>query len=430
MLTLIDLRGVTDDPLERIPRAEVDREAARANAREVIAAVRAGGDEAVLGFQAKFGPAPTTLAVLREQLDQAAASCPPALSAAIEVAADRIRAYHERQAAEERAPFWRAGTPIAEVGEETRPLGRVGCLVPGGTAPLPSTVLMTAIPARIAGVAEVVVCSPPQADGSVHPATLAACVAAGVDEVYAVGGAQAVAALAYGTQTIRRVDKIVGPGSIWTTVAKHEVAIDVGVDSFAGPTEVAIVADATASPAFIAADLIAQAEHDVLATALLITPSEALIGAVGEALEKEMASASRRDQISSALRRFGRAVLVEDLDRAIEIANAFAPEHLELLVEDPGSVLPRITDAGAIFVGPFTPVALGDYVAGTNHVLPTAGHARFSSPLRVADFVKSSAVVSFAREGLGEVAAALFALAEAEGLDAHARALRIRLEDA
>jgi len=428
MLTVVDLRGDAGDPLARLPRAAVDRDLARETVREIIAAVRAGGDAAALEQQERFGARPASLRVSAEAIEAARARCSDKLLDAIDLAADRVRQYHERQAAEERAPFWRTGGEGAWVGEETRAVARAGCYVPGGRAAYPSTVLMTVLPAKIAGVGSVVVCVPPAADGSVHPATLAACAAAGVEEVFAIGGAQAIAALAYGTETVKRVDVIAGPGNIYVTIAKHEVAMDVGVDGFAGPTEVAIVADDTAPPAFVAADLVAQAEHDPLATALLITPSESLVEGVGEALEKEVASASRREDIETALHGQGRAVLVEDLDRAMEVANAFAPEHLELVTADATDRLTQVRDAGAVFVGAYSPVALGDYVAGTNHVLPTAGTARFASPLRVSTFVKSTAVIAFERAGLETVAPILVQIAEAEGLDAHARALRIRLE--
>jgi histidinol dehydrogenase len=287
---------------------------------------------------------------------------------------------------------------------------------------------MTSVPARVAGVDEVCVCVPGAPDGSgVHPATLAAAEVAGIEEVYECGGAQAVAAMAYGTETIPRVDKIVGPGSIWVALAKHEVALDVGVDSFAGPTEVVIVADDGAPPAFVAADLVAQAEHDPLATALLITPSEGLIDAVEEALAKELAGVERREDVEAALKGQGRAVLVEDVERALAVADAFAPEHLELVVSDAEQYLPRVRNAGAVFVGPYSPVALGDYVAGTNHVLPTFGSARFASPLRVSDFIKSTAVIRFDRQGVEDVAPSLIRIASAEGLSAHARAIEVRL---
>lgn len=428
MLTVVDLRGDAGDPLARLPRAIIDRDIARETVREIIAAVRAGGDAAALEQQERFGARPPSLRVSAEQIEAARAGCSAKLLDAIDLAAERIRQYHERQAAEERAPFWRTGSEGAWVGEETRAVGRAGCYVPGGRAAYPSTVLMTVLPAKIAGVASIAVCVPPAPVGNVHPATLAACAVAGVEEVYAIGGAQAVAAMAYGTETLSPVDVIVGPGNIYVTLAKHEVCMDVGVDGFAGPTEVAIVADDTAPPAFIAADLVAQAEHDPLATALLITPSEALVSAVGEALEKEVASSSRREDIETALHGQGRAVLVEDLDRAIEVANVFAPEHLELVTADAAERVTQVRDAGAVFVGAYSPVALGDYVAGTNHVLPTAGTARFASPLRVSTFVKSTAVIAFERAGLDDVAPILLQIAEAEGLDAHARALRIRME--
>jgi histidinol dehydrogenase len=429
MLTVVDLRGDAGDPLARLPRAAIDRDLARETVREIIAAVRAGGDAAALEQQERFGARPDTLRVSPEELEEARARCSDGLRDAIEVAGVRVRQYHERQAAEERAPFWQTGTEGAWVGEETRPVARAGCYVPGGRAAYPSTVLMTALPAAIAGVRSIAVCVPPGPDGRVHPATLAACSIAQIDEVYAIGGAQAVAAMAYGTESISPVDVIAGPGNIYVTLAKHEVAMDVGVDGFAGPTEVAIVADDTAPPGFVAADLVAQAEHDPLATALLITPSELLVAAVAEALEKEVASSPRREDIEAALHGQGRAVLVEDLDRAVDVANAFAPEHLELMTADATDRITRVTDAGAVFVGAYSPVALGDYVAGSNHVLPTAGTARFASPLRVATFVKSTAVISFTREGLDDVAPALLRIAEAEGLDGHGRALRIRMED-
>jgi histidinol dehydrogenase len=289
-------------------------------------------------------------------------------------------------------------------------------------------VLMTAIPALVAGVDEVCVCVPGAPDGSgIHPATLAALGVAGVGEAYECGGAQAVAAMAYGTETIPRVDKIVGPGSIWVALAKHEVALDVGVDSFAGPTEVAIVADEQAPPAFVAADLVAQAEHDPLATALLVTPSQELIASVEEALAKELGAVDRREEIEAALRGQGRAVLVEDVERAVAVADAFAPEHLELMLADAEGYLPRVRNAGAVFVGVYSPVALGDYIAGTNHVLPTFGSARFASPLRVSDFIKSTAVIQFDRDGVAHVAPSLLAIAQAEGLGAHARAIEVRL---
>ena len=429
MLTLVDLRGYSGDPLERLPRAVLDRDTARESVRALVRDVRERGDAAIAEASKRFGgSAAEPRRVPASEIAAARERSPAGLVPALKAAGERIRAYHEAQLAEERAAWWRIGEERARVGEETRPLRRVGCYAPGGRAAYPSTVLMTAVPARVAGVQEVCVCVPGAPDGSgVHPATLAAAEVAGVDEVYECGGAQAVAAMAYGTQTIPRVDKIVGPGAIWVALAKHEVALDVGVDSFAGPTEVAIVADASAPPVFVAADLVAQAEHDPLATALLITTSEDLVRDVEEALAKELAGALRREDVEAALKGQGRAVLVEDVARAVDVADAFAPEHLELIVEDADRYLPRARNAGAVFVGPYSPVALGDYVAGTNHVLPTFGSARFASPLRVSDFIKSTAIVQFDRAGVEEIAPTLFAIAGAEGLGAHARAIEVRL---
>ena len=428
MLTLVDLRGYAGDPLARLPRAAVDRDAARDSVRSLVADVRARGDVAVREASVRFGGSThEPRRVPGPELDAARGACEPVLLAALALAAERIRTYHESQRAEERAPWWRVGPDGARVGEETRPLRRVGSYIPGGRAAYPSTALMTVLPAVLAGVDQTVACVPGAPDGSGIPAaTLAALGIAGANEIYECGGAQAIAAMAYGTETVPRVDKIVGPGSLWVALAKHEVALDVGVDSFAGPTEVAIVADSSAPAAFIAADLIAQAEHDPLATALLITPDEDLVRAVDEALDAARA-AGWRDEIDAALAGQGRAVLVEDVDQALAVANAFAPEHLELCVADAEAALQKVRTAGAVFVGPYSPVALGDYVAGTNHVLPTAGTARFASPLRISDFIKSTAVIQFDRAGVEAIAPALVAIANAEGLTGHARAVEVRL---
>jgi histidinol dehydrogenase len=430
MLSRIDLRGVAADAAARLPRAQVDREAARATVREIVASVRERGDEAVAEVQARFGHPATNLRVPQAEIDAAAAACAPALLAALHEAAARIRAFHERQAAEERAPFWRLVDDGTRVGEETAPLRRAGCYVPGGRAAYPSTVLMTALPARIAGVGAVVVACPPGEDGHIHPATLAACAIAGVDEVYAMGGAQAVAALAYGTASCERTDVIVGPGNLYVSLAKHEVALDVRVDGFAGPTEILIVADETAPARFVAADLVAQAEHDPLAGCVLVTTSETLADEVIAALDDEVARASRREDVEAALKGQGCVAIVADIAQALAVANDYAPEHLELMVADGEAALREVHAAGAIFVGAYSPVSLGDYIAGTNHVLPTAGTARFASPLRVTDFIRTSAVIRFERDGLARVAPALFEIAGAEGLDAHARAVAVRLEDA
>jgi histidinol dehydrogenase len=430
MLSLVDLRGFTGDPMERLPRARVDLESARAAVRDTIRAVRSDGDDAIRSLTKRYdGVELDALRVDSDAIAAARSACTRELLDGIEAAAERIRAYHERQAAEERALWWRTGDEGLVVGEETRALRRAGCYVPGGRAAYPSTVLMTAIPAHVAGVEQIAVCVPPGPDGLPHPATLAALGVVGVDEVYRIGGAQAIAAMAYGTESIERVDTIVGPGSAWVTLAKHEVAMDVGVDGFAGPTEICIVADESAPPAFVAADLIAQAEHDPLAACVLVTSSSSLIEPVLDELATQMESAVRRDTIERALSDHGCVALVDDVAHAIEVANAFAPEHLELIVADAESWLPRVRNAGAVFCGAYSAVALGDYVAGTNHVLPTAGTGRFASPLRVSHFVKSTAVISFDRAGVEAVAPALLAIAREEGLAAHARAIEVRLEE-
>lgn len=432
MLTLVDLRGYRGDPAALLPRATASFDEARVTVREVVRAVREGGDAALIEAERRFGREDVgLLRIPRHRIQAAVKESPGRLLDAIRTAGDRVRAYHERQTSEERAPWWRLGRGgEAEVGEETRPLDRVGCYVPGGRAAYPSTALMTVIPAQQVGVREIAAAVPVGPDGKVHPATLATFGILGVEEVYAMGGAQAVAALAYGTETVRRVDKIVGPGSIWVTLAKHEVAMDVGIDSFAGPTEIAVVADAAAPPEFLAADLVAQAEHDPLATTLLITPSETLVASVNEALDRQVASVSRRKDVEEALRSFGRAVLVEDVGRAVAVADAFAPEHLELALSDAADWLPRVRNAGAVFVGIWSPVALGDYIAGTNHVLPTAGTARFASPLRASDFMKSTAVVRFGPSAVSSLADAAITIALEEGLDGHARALDLRRDAA
>ncbi len=395
--------------------------------QSIVSEVREGGDAAVRRLTEKFdGVSLRDLRVPERMLEKAWNACDPLLREALSTAIERIAAYHRAQAGQRPEP-WAIGTERASVGEDVQPLLRVGCYVPGGRAAYPSSVLMTTIPAQEAGVEEIALCVPPGPDGKPHATTMAAAWGVGINEVYAVGGAQAIAALAYGTESVRRVEKIVGPGSLWVTLAKHEVAMDVGVDGFAGPTEIVIVAAEDANPLYVAADLIAQAEHDPLATCMLITWSPSLVDEVNSILGTEVPAASRRETIESALRNQGYAVLVDDLEHAAAAANAFAPEHLELLVPDARQALPQPPKAGAVFFGEYSPVALGDYLAGTNHVLPTGGTARFASPLRVSDFLRWTALVVFERDGLAELAPALRAIAREEGLPAHARAVDVRL---
>jgi len=311
-----------------------------------------------------------------------------------------------------------------------RPLDRVGIYIPGGRAAYPSTVLMTAIPARVAGVREIVLVTPPGRDGSVPAAVLAAARVAGVTEGWRIGGAQAVAALAYGTPTIRRVDKIVGPGNIYVALAKAKVFGDVGIDMVAGPSEVVVVADRHADPALIAADLLAQAEHDPMARSVLITDAPDLVPRVQAALESQLTRLSRRAIAQASLDANGAFILVDDLEAAVDVANRLAPEHLELMVGVPTALLPRVRSAGAVFLGAHTPEVVGDYVAGPNHVLPTAGTARFASPLGTDDFVKRSSVLEYSASGLAAALPHLGALARVEGLDAHARAAEMRTKEA
>ncbi len=366
-------------------------------------------------------------AVPPEVWQRALDGLPSAERRALEAAAARIRAFHERQP----LTSWIAQDLGGTVGQLIRPIPRVGLYVPGGTAPLPSTVLMSAIPARVAGVPSVVVATPPHRDnppefGYVNPAILAACALAEVDAVYTLGGAQAIAALAYGTESVPAVDKIFGPGNLFVTLAKRRVFGVVGIDGLAGPTETMIIADAHANPAWVAADLLAQAEHDFLASAILLTPSRALAEAVQAEVAKQAAARSRAEVIAASLAHRGGIVLTRDLDEAVALANAYAPEHLALSVSEPWRLAERIVNAGGIFLGEHSYEVLGDYVAGPSHVMPTGGSARFASPLNLWDFVKIVSLVALDPATAADLAATAATIADAEGLDAHAYAARVR----
>jgi histidinol dehydrogenase len=395
----------------------------RERVRAIIARVREEGDAALLALTHELDGADLSdLRVSPEEIAGAGERVPDRLRAAIDRCVDRVRALAEAQLPRE----WWSEADGVRFGETVRPLDRVGCYVPGGRASYPSTVAMTAVPARAAGVGEVAVCTPPAPDGSIAPAVLYACLASEVSEVYRVGGAQAIAALTYGTGTIPRVDRIVGPGNVWVTAAKAEVFGDVGIDGLAGPTELVLVADGSADPDALAADLVAQAEHDPLAEAYLVTWDDGLVGAVDAALEREAVGAARRDILEESLPR-ARALLVRDEEHAAEVSDLIAPEHLQVVVTDPRGFLARVRSYGAAFLGPATPVSLGDYGVGSNHVLPTTQTARFASGLRAGDFVTVSCVVEASAEGLMAVAGDVTALARAEGLEAHARAVEVRL---
>jgi histidinol dehydrogenase len=412
--------------LDRSPAA-VDPEIHR-RVEEILAAVRDKGDAALLEFTERFDRVALTareLAVPPSELDAAERAVGETTMRALRYAAERIERFHR-----ETAPrSWRMTDALgSRLGQEMRPIDRVAVYVPGGRAAYPSTVLMTVIPARVAGVKEIVLVSPPSADKSLNAAVLAAARVAGVTEAYRVGGAQAVAALAYGTETIRRVDKIVGPGNIYVALAKSRVFGDVGIDMVAGPSEVVVVADERADAAFVAADLLAQAEHDPMARAVLLTPSRALIDGVAREVERRLARLSRREIAGAALQAHGALVLTRSLEEAVEVANLLAPEHLELQVEDPEALLPLVRSAGAVFLGRFTPEVVGDYVAGPNHVLPTGGTARFASALGTEDFVKRMSVIQYAQAGLREAGPHLAELARVEGLDGHGAAAAVRIE--
>jgi histidinol dehydrogenase len=400
-----------------------------AQARRIVDAVRRRGERAVIEFTRRFDGVALSAESLRVSDAEIAAACaavaPPAVRA-LRLAARRIAAFHRRQ----RARSWSYRDPVGlRLGQQVTPLQRVGLYVPGGHAAYPSSVLMNAIPARVAGVREVVMVSP-AGRGGFNPAVLAAASIAGVDAVYRIGGAQAVAALAYGTRTIAPVDKIVGPGNAWVQAAKKIVYGTVDIDKIAGPSEVLVIADRGADPEHVAADLLAQAEHGSGdECAVLLTPSRPLAYAVQAAIERQVQPLPRRADIMRVLRRRGALVVVRDLAEAAQLADTVAPEHLELIVKHPQRWARRIHNAGALFLGPFAPAPLGDYVAGPNHVLPTGGTARFFSPLGVYDFVKRTSVVSATRAGLRRLAPAVVCLATLEGYDAHAAAVRCRFEE-
>jgi histidinol dehydrogenase len=395
--------------------------------RQILARVRAEGDRALKAYTEQFDRVVLDeFRVSDAEYAEAEQKVAPEVVAALREAAANIADYHQRQV---RQSWFTAKPSGTLLGQIVRPLKRVGLYVPGGTAAYPSSVLMNAIPAKIAGVEEVVITTPPGPDGRVNPAILVAARIAGVNEIYKVGGAQAIAALTYGTEQIKPVDKIVGPGNIYVALAKREVFGLVSIDMVAGPSEIVVLADASANPRYVAADLLSQAEHDVLSCAVLVTPSRELADAVVKELERQLADLPRRSIAEAALRNYGAICLVSDLDEGFAVVNRLAPEHLELLIESPMDHLGKVENAGAIFLGPYSSEPVGDYFAGTNHVIPTNGTARFSSPLSVDDFVKKSSVVAYSKQDLQTNGRKIIALAEQEGLAAHGRAIAERLKD-
>lgn len=433
MMELMDLTGGNKEALlaRLAGRNRGIPEDVRKAAAGIVEDVRRRGDAALLEYTARFDGVALQaqgLRVTQAEIDEALKAVPPGVMKAMERAAANIEAFHKRQVQQS----WLDITEGSVLGQKVTPLQSAGVYVPGGRAAYPSSVLMNVIPAKVAGVGRISMATPPMKDGSVYANTLAAAKIAGVDEIYKMGGAQAVAALAFGTETVPRVDKITGPGNIWVAAAKREVFGFCGIDMIAGPSEVLVVADSKADARYAAADMLAQAEHDaadgVKASAMLITNSQELAERVVAELEKQLELLSRKDSVSQSLRDYGAVILMNSLEEAIRLANEIAPEHLELLVEEPFQWLGKVRNAGAIFLGPMSPEPLGDYMAGPNHVLPTGGTARFFSPLSVDDFVKKSSVIYYSKDKLKEMYKEIAVFAMSEGLDAHARSAAIRFE--
>ena len=395
--------------------------------REILQNVRERGDEALIEYTARFDRAeltPETLRVSAEETEQAYREVDGEFVTAIRRARDNIADFHRKQLGKSWMETSEDGTILGQI---IRPVERAGIYVPGGTANYPSSVLMNAAPASVAGVRQIVMVAPPGSDGRLQASTLVAAAEAGVTEIYKLGGAQAVAALAYGTATIRPVDLITGPGNIYVTLAKKMVYGVVNIDMLAGPSEILVIADDTADPVYVAADLLSQAEHDVLASAVLLTPSRGLAEAVREEIPRQVGYLSRKEIMTASLRDYSAIIVTRDLAEAVELANSYAPEHLELAVAAPFDILGKIRNAGSIFMGHYTPEPVGDYFAGPNHVLPTGGTARFYSPLNVDTFMKKSGLIAYSPDRLKRHGADIIKLAETEGLDAHANSVRVRL---
>ena len=392
---------------------------------QIIKDVRNKGDSSILDYTFKIDSIKLdTIEISRQEITNASKRVDRELISALKLAAERIKRFHQEQ----KEAVWR-GVNGNEWGQIVRPLKRVGIYVPGGLASYPSTVLATAIPANVAGVPEIIVTTPPKTDGTVPDMTLAAADIAGVNRVFSVGGAQAIAAMAFGTKTIPRVDKICGPGNVFVMLAKKQVFGVVGIDALQGPSEILVIGDATTNPSYCAADLIAQAEHDTLAQSTLITTSKNLANEVQKEIEKQLINLSRQHIATESLDKNGTIIIVESIDEAIELADIYAPEHLELLFDNAEKYVNKITNAGCIFVGKYSTEPIGDYVAGPSHALPTGGTARFSSPLNILDFIKIIDIVKVDNKLIKQIGKAAITIAKAEGLDAHARAVEKRLEE-
>ena len=397
-----------------------------ASVTEILDNVKASGDEAVREYTMKFdGRCPEQMEVTRAQMEEAVAKADPRFVEALRNAMENIREFHSRQ---KQQSFIDAKSNGVMMGQRIRGLKRVGLYVPGGTAAYPSSVLMNAVPAKIAGVEEVIMVTPPLKDGTANPDILVAAALAGVDRIFLMGGAQAVGALAYGTETIPKVDKIVGPGNIFVATAKRILYGVVDIDMIAGPSEILVMADSTANPKFLAADLMSQAEHDVLASSILLTTDRTVAEKTLEELERQMAKLSRKEIIEKSLRDYGAMIVCRSVDEMVEMANELAPEHLEVMMDNPMAYLGRLDNAGSVFLGQYAPEPLGDYYAGPNHVLPTSGTARFFSPLGVDSFIKKSSYIYYTEEALRAAHDDIVCIAEREQLTAHANSIKVRFE--
>jgi len=424
-LTAESKKGLLEDLLQRSPNHYGQYESAVA---EIIETVKKGGDEALFSYTEKFDHCKMDAAhirVTREEIDEAYQKVDADFVEVMKKSAANIRAFHEKQLRNS----WFDPKPDGTIlGMKILPIAIAGVYVPGGKAAYPSSVLMNVLPAKVAGVERIIMTTPPGADGKVNPGTLVAAHIAGVDEIYKVGGAQAIAAMAFGTQSIPKVDKITGPGNIFVALAKKACFGYVSIDSIAGPSEILVIADETANPRYVAADLLSQAEHDELASAILITTSKTLADQVSIEVDRFVANLLRREIIEKSLNNYGYILLVDSLDEAADTANEIASEHLEILTKDPFAMMTKIRNAGAIFLGEYSSEPLGDYFAGPNHVLPTNGTARFFSPLNVDDFLKKTSIISYSRPALEKIHQDIECFAENEGLTAHANSIRVRFE--
>ena len=424
-LTKESKSNILENLLKRSPNSYGKFESAVA---DILANVKSRGDDALFEYTRNFDKAdinPSNIVVTQEEIDEAYSLVDDKLLDVIRKALVNIRDYHEKQ----KQYSWFDSKPDGTIlGQKVTALSRVGVYVPGGKAAYPSSVLMNVMPAKVAGVEQIVMCTPPDKEGKVYPTTLVAAKEAGVDVIYKVGGAQAIAAMAYGTASVPKVDKIVGPGNIYVALAKKAVFGYVSIDSVAGPSEIMVIADETANPRFVAADLLSQAEHDEMASAILVTTSEELAKKVSAQIDEFLKELSRSEIISKSLENYGYILVADSIDEAIEVANDIASEHLEIVTKDPFNVMTKIKNAGAIFLGEYSSEPLGDYFAGPNHVLPTNGTAKFFSPLSVDDFIKKSSIISYSREALELIHNDIETFAKAEHLTAHAKSIHVRFE--